>query len=54
MKTSTIQKFADSPGAIDPRILEQLFDQSHDIAFFMKDSLSRYCIVNPRSSSDMA
>ena len=31
---------------VDPRILEQLFDQAPDVAFFIKDAVGRYLVVN--------
>jgi len=32
--------------AVDARLLEQLFDQTADIAFFIKDRAGRYVVVN--------
>ncbi len=32
--------------AVDARLLEQLFDQTPDIAFFIKDRVGRYVVVN--------
>ena len=37
---------ADGRLAVDARLLEQLFDQTPDIAFFIKDASGRYEIVN--------
>lgn len=32
--------------AVDARLLEQIFDQTPDIAFFIKDGMGRYAVVN--------
>jgi len=32
--------------AVDARLLEQVFDSVHDIAFFIKDAAGRYVVVN--------
>jgi len=31
---------------VDPRLLEEIFDQTPDIAFFIKDTAGRYTVVN--------
>jgi PAS domain S-box-containing protein len=31
---------------LDPALLEELFDHTHDITFFMKDAAGRYLVVN--------
>lgn len=36
----------DSLLSLDARLLEQIFDQTHDIAFFVKDAEGRYRVVN--------
>lgn len=50
MKSSTIipSELLSTDGtlAVDARLLEQLFDQTADIAFFIKDSAGRYVVVN--------
>ncbi len=48
VKTSTIQNLAKSihGGAVDARLLEQLFDSVSDIAFFIKDATGCYQVVN--------
>lgn len=50
MKTSTISpsSFVSPDGslAVDASLLEQLFDQTPDIAFFIKDASGRYTLVN--------
>lgn len=50
MKTSTTCAShllsADGRLAVDARLLEQLFDQTPDIAFFIKDAAGRYVVVN--------
>ena len=49
MKSSTITDLAQAAregAAVDARLLEQLFDQVPDVAFFIKDSAGRYQIVN--------
>lgn len=50
MKSSTIPASA-IPGAaallsVDARLLEEIFDQTPDIAFFIKDASGRYKVVN--------
>jgi AraC-like DNA-binding protein len=37
---------SDGSLALDARVLEQLFDQTPDIAFFIKDAAGRYVVVN--------
>lgn len=50
MKLSTTAglRFAAGPtdSAVDVRLLEQLFDHTPDIAFFIKDAAGRYRVVN--------
>ncbi len=49
MKSSTIIELAHAArtgAGIDPRLLEQLFDQVPDTAFFIKDHAGRYAVVN--------
>jgi PAS domain S-box-containing protein len=37
---------ADGTPGVDTRLLEQIFDQMHDTAFFIKDEHGRYRVVN--------
>jgi AraC-like DNA-binding protein len=47
MKRSTERLLAsDGTLAVDARLLEQLFDQTPDIVFFIKDRAGRYVVVN--------
>lgn len=50
MKSSTISASASPDPAellgVDARLLEQIFDQTPDIAFFIKDTAGRYKVVN--------
>ena len=50
MKPSTVQDIpttaARTVPAVDPAMLEQLFDQTPDVAFFIKDAAGRYLAVN--------
>ena len=50
MKPSTVQGVLTSTARtvppVEPAMLEQLFDQTPDVAFFVKDSTGRYLVVN--------
>lgn len=50
MKPFTVHGIPTAPErgipAVDPVLLEQLFDQTPDVAFFIKDSAGRYLVVN--------
>ena len=46
MKISTTVSFRNAPPGVDVRLLEQLFDRTHDTAFFIKDAAGRYIAVN--------
>ena len=50
MKPSTVQGVLTSTARtvppVEPAMLEQLFDQTPDVAFFVKDSAGRYLVVN--------
>lgn len=50
MKPFTVHGIPTAPvqgiPAVDPVLLEQLFDQTPDVAFFIKDSAGRYLVVN--------
>ena len=48
ISTANVRRLASasSVGAVDMRLLEQLFDHTPDIAFFIKDHAGRYLVVN--------
>ena len=46
MKPSTTSALRSAASAVDMALLEQLFDHTPDIAFFIKDSAGRYIAVN--------
>ncbi len=46
MKLSTAAALRAATSGVDMRLLEQLFDHTPDIAFFIKDSAGRYVVVN--------
>ena len=48
LSTTTALRAASAPAAtgVDMRLLEQLFDHTPDIAFFIKDAAGRYLAVN--------
>jgi len=46
MNLSTAAALRSAASSVDMRLLEQLFDHTPDIAFFIKDRLGRYVIVN--------
>ena len=48
LSTTAALRAATSPmaGGVDPRLLEQLFDHTPDIAFFIKDAAGCYLAVN--------
>ncbi len=46
MKLSTAAALRSATSGVDRRLLEQLFDHTPDIAFFIKDAAGRYVIVN--------
>ena len=46
MKLSTSATLCAVASSVDMRLLEQLFDHTPDIAFFIKDRAGRYVIVN--------
>jgi hypothetical protein len=46
VNSSTPPLSPDGTLAVDARLLEQLFDQTPDIVFFIKDRAGRYVVVN--------
>ena len=46
MKLSTTAALRSASSGVDMRLLEQLFDNTPDIAFFIKDAAGRYLVVN--------
>ena len=48
LRTTSVLRVAASPTAqvVDMRLLEQLFDHTPDLAFFIKDAAGRYLAVN--------
>ena len=46
MKLSTTAALRTASSGVDLRLLEQLFDNTPDIAFFIKDAAGRYLVVN--------
>jgi len=46
MKLSTTAAFRAATSGVEMRLLEQLFDHTPDIAFFIKDAAGRYIVVN--------
>ena len=46
MKISTTAALRAASSGVDMRLLEQLFDNTPDIAFFIKDAAGRYLVVN--------
>ncbi|WP_265595341.1 PAS domain-containing protein [Verrucomicrobium sp. BvORR106] len=46
MKLSTIAALHAAAPGVSMRLLEQLFDHTPDIAFFIKDAAGRYLVVN--------
>jgi hypothetical protein len=52
--TPSLHHAARGAGAgVDPRLLEQLFDHTPDLAFFIKDDRGRYVAVNHSSWTGM-
>ena len=46
MNLSTAAALRAATSGVDLRLLEQLFDHTPDIAFFIKDAAGRYVVVN--------
>ena len=46
MKFSTAATLRAVASSVEMRLLEQLFDHTPDIAFFIKDAAGRYIVVN--------
>ena len=46
MSSMSTVRAVSSQACVDLRLLEQLFDYAHDMAFYVKDTQGRYVVVN--------